>query len=212
MSVDEELRVEDVRRDGGDAHVHRHLEVRIDAGRPFLVAHRESSKLRFHANVLGAPDEDLGVRDIQAHFEVRTHDGLGDFQLQRGRTCHRVGINIRIVRSCDDAVRARRRSDDEVVEVEANPLARAERLHALIGFAHFFERRSTGFNEGHNAGLIHGAVKFRVEKESVQVDLDLEGAKKFLKLADAIEELDDVQNVYSNANVSADVIEQLEAE
>ena len=46
----------------------------------------------------------------------------------------------------------------------------------------------------------------------MQVDLDLEGAKKFLKLADAIEELDDVQNVYSNANVSADVIEQLEAE
>jgi UPF0082 protein KRH_13670 len=46
----------------------------------------------------------------------------------------------------------------------------------------------------------------------MQVDLDLEGAKKFLKLADAIEELDDVQNVYSNANVSADVMEQLEAE
>ena len=46
----------------------------------------------------------------------------------------------------------------------------------------------------------------------MQVDLDLEGAKKFLKLADAIEELDDVQNVYSNANVPADVMEQLEAE
>ena len=46
----------------------------------------------------------------------------------------------------------------------------------------------------------------------MQVDLDLEGAKKFLKLADAIEELDDVQNVYSNANVSAEVMEQLEAE
>ena len=41
----------------------------------------------------------------------------------------------------------------------------------------------------------------------MQVDLDLEGAKKFLKLADAIEELDDVQNVYSNANVSADVMD-----
>ena len=27
MSVDEELRVEDVRWDGGDTHVHRHLEV-----------------------------------------------------------------------------------------------------------------------------------------------------------------------------------------
>lgn len=46
----------------------------------------------------------------------------------------------------------------------------------------------------------------------MQVDLDLDGAKKFLKLADAVEELDDVQNVYSNANVSAEVIAQLEAE
>ena len=46
----------------------------------------------------------------------------------------------------------------------------------------------------------------------MQVDLDAEGAKKFLKLADAIEELDDVQNVYSNANVSDEVAAQLEAE
>ena len=46
----------------------------------------------------------------------------------------------------------------------------------------------------------------------MQVDLDLDGAKKFLKLADAVEELDDVQNVYSNANVSTEVIAQLEAE
>ena len=51
-----------------------------------------------------------------------------------------------------------------------------------------------------------------VFRPTMQVDLDLEGAKKFLKLADAIEELDDVQNVYSNANVSAEVMEQLEAE
>ena len=102
------------------------MEVRIDAGGPFLVAHGESSKLRFHANVLGAPDEDLGVRDVQAHFEVRTHDGLGDLQLQRGRTCHRVGINVSIVRSRDDAVCARCRSDDELIEVEANALAHTE--------------------------------------------------------------------------------------
>ena len=33
-----------------------------------------------------------------------------------------------------------------------------------------------------------------------------------MKLADAIEELDDVQNVYSNANVSAEVMAELEAE
>ena len=44
----------------------------------------------------------------------------------------------------------------------------------------------------------------------MNVDLDAEGARKFLKLADAVEELDDVQNVYSNANIPADVMAQLE--
>lgn len=47
---------------------------------------------------------------------------------------------------------------------------------------------------------------------SMKVDLDLDGAKKFLKLADALEELDDVQNIYSNVDISAEVMAQLEAE
>ena len=51
-----------------------------------------------------------------------------------------------------------------------------------------------------------------VFRPTMQVDLDADGAKKFLKLADAIEELDDVQNVYSNANVSDEVMAELEAE
>ena len=153
--------------------MHRHLEVRIDAGRPVLVAHGVSSKLRWHANVLCAPDENLGVGDVQAHLEVCAHDGLGNFQLQRGGACHRIRINIRIVRSGDDAVCARRRSDDEVIEVEANPLARTECLHAFVRFAYFVERRGTGFDKGDDAGLVHGGIEFRVKKESMQVDLDL---------------------------------------
>lgn len=51
-----------------------------------------------------------------------------------------------------------------------------------------------------------------VFRPTMQVDLDAEGAKKFLKLADAIEELDDVQNVYSNADISEAVMAELEAE
>lgn len=39
--------------------------------------------------------------------------------------------------------------------------------------------------------------------------LDLEGAEKTLRLVDALEDLDDVQNVYTNADISADVYEQL---
>ncbi|MEE2523403.1 YebC/PmpR family DNA-binding transcriptional regulator [Pseudarthrobacter sp. J75] len=47
---------------------------------------------------------------------------------------------------------------------------------------------------------------------SMQVELDVDGARKFLKLADALEELDDVQNVYSNADLSDEVQAALEAE
>ncbi len=47
---------------------------------------------------------------------------------------------------------------------------------------------------------------------SMQVDLDVDAARKFLKLADALEDLDDVQNVYSNADLSAEVQAALESE
>ena len=39
--------------------------------------------------------------------------------------------------------------------------------------------------------------------------LDLEGAEKVMRLIDALEDLDDVQNVYSNAEIPDDVMEQL---
>ncbi len=45
---------------------------------------------------------------------------------------------------------------------------------------------------------------------SLHVQLDAASARKFLKLADALEELDDVQNVYSNADISAEVMAELE--
>ncbi|WP_353647922.1 YebC/PmpR family DNA-binding transcriptional regulator [Nakamurella sp. A5-74] len=46
---------------------------------------------------------------------------------------------------------------------------------------------------------------------SVPVALDAEGARKVLKLIDAIEDLDDVQNVYSNADISDEVMEAVDA-
>ncbi|HEX8094677.1 YebC/PmpR family DNA-binding transcriptional regulator [Jatrophihabitans sp.] len=42
---------------------------------------------------------------------------------------------------------------------------------------------------------------------SVQVPLDEEGARKVFKLIDALEDSDDVQNVYANFDVSDDVLE-----
>jgi len=40
---------------------------------------------------------------------------------------------------------------------------------------------------------------------SMKVELDEEGARKFMRLFDALEELDDVQNVYTNADISDEV-------
>ena len=45
---------------------------------------------------------------------------------------------------------------------------------------------------------------------SMKVELDLDGAKKFIRLEEALEELDDVQAVYSNVEIPAEVIEQLD--
>ncbi|WP_028238516.1 YebC/PmpR family DNA-binding transcriptional regulator [Stutzerimonas azotifigens] len=44
---------------------------------------------------------------------------------------------------------------------------------------------------------------------STTATLDLETAQKVLKLIDMLEDLDDVQNVYSNADIPDDVMEQL---
>ena len=44
---------------------------------------------------------------------------------------------------------------------------------------------------------------------STQTELDLAGAEKIMKLIDRLEDLDDVQNVYTNADIPAEIMEQL---
>ncbi len=46
----------------------------------------------------------------------------------------------------------------------------------------------------------------------MKVELDAKAAQKFIQLWDAIEELDDVQNVYSNVEISAEVLDELAAQ
>jgi len=46
---------------------------------------------------------------------------------------------------------------------------------------------------------------------TMQVELDREGAGKVLRLVEALEDLDDVQNVFANFDVSDDVLETLDA-
>ncbi|WP_281646830.1 YebC/PmpR family DNA-binding transcriptional regulator [Parendozoicomonas sp. Alg238-R29] len=44
---------------------------------------------------------------------------------------------------------------------------------------------------------------------STQAEMDVGGAEKVLKLIDRLEDLDDVQEVYTNADISAEIMEQL---
>ncbi|MDV9188562.1 YebC/PmpR family DNA-binding transcriptional regulator [Streptomyces sp. SR27] len=46
---------------------------------------------------------------------------------------------------------------------------------------------------------------------TMQVELDEEGARKIFKLIDALEDSDDVQNVFANFDVSDEVMEQVDA-
>jgi len=43
---------------------------------------------------------------------------------------------------------------------------------------------------------------------STNTELDADDAEKMLRLIDRLEDLDDVQNVYSNADISEDIIAQ----
>lgn len=47
---------------------------------------------------------------------------------------------------------------------------------------------------------------------SMEVGLETDAARKFVRLVDALEDLDDVQNVYTNADMSEEVMAALEAE
>ncbi len=44
---------------------------------------------------------------------------------------------------------------------------------------------------------------------SIEVNLDKDVAEKMLRLIDMLEDLDDVQNVYSNANIADDILESM---
>ncbi len=47
-------------------------------------------------------------------------------------------------------------------------------------------------------------------RASVEVPVDADGARKVFKLVDALEDCDDVQNVYTNVDVSDEVLAELE--
>jgi len=58
------------------------------------------------------------------------------------------------------------------------------------------------------AGLIPQASEVTMIASTTSV-LDLEGAEKILRLIEVLEDLDDVQNVYTNAEIPDEIIQQL---
>jgi len=60
------------------------------------------------------------------------------------------------------------------------------------------------------AGFVPEAAEV-VERAANMIDVDLENAEKIMNLIDALEDLDDVQEVYTNADFSDEVLAQLSA-
>ncbi len=82
-------------------------------------------------------------------------------------------------------------NDDGTVDVYTTPEEFTEVKEAMVA-----------------AGLEPAMAELTMEP-STTVDLELEDAEKVLRLVDMLEDLDDVQNVYSNADFSEDVMAQL---
>jgi YebC/PmpR family DNA-binding regulatory protein len=58
------------------------------------------------------------------------------------------------------------------------------------------------------SGLVPDNAEMTMLAEN-EIDLDLEGAEKLLKLVEHLEDLDDVQNVYTNGSISNEIMNQL---
>ena len=95
--------------------------------------------------------------------------------------------------------------------------------HALNAGAHDILGAENVGNDGmtslENFGAVQDALKaagiISVSAEmtmlaSTEIDINLKDAEKLLDLIDHLEELDDVQNVFSNANISAEIIAKLQ--
>ncbi|HEC28177.1 MAG TPA: YebC/PmpR family DNA-binding transcriptional regulator [Gammaproteobacteria bacterium] len=82
-------------------------------------------------------------------------------------------------------------NDDDSIDVITTPETFTDIKEALIA-----------------AGLAPQHAEIEM-KSSVSVDVDLEGAEKVMRLIDMLEDLDDVQNIYSNADFSGEVMAQL---
>ena len=62
-----------------------------------------------------------------------------------------------------------------------------------------------------DAGIDYDSAEVSFKPDFTQA-VDLDGARKLYKILDALEDLDDVQNVFSNADIPAEVAAALDGE
>ena len=95
--------------------------------------------------------------------------------------------------------------------------------HALEAGADDVITNNDGSSDVYTSFVSFGAVKDRLDAAglaagnaevtmlaSTEVELDAENAEKLMNVVDTLEDLDDVQNVYSNASISDEVLAQLD--
>ncbi|MGF9661862.1 YebC/PmpR family DNA-binding transcriptional regulator [Arthrobacter crystallopoietes] len=112
-----------------------------------------------------------------------------------------------------------------VVNLPKNDLGEDDVLMAVLDAGAEEVKESGGSFEVHSeptdlravvAALEEAGIEYETDEiefvPSMEVDLELDAARKFMKLVDALEDLDDVQNVYSNAELSDEVMAALDSE
>ncbi|MFC7450229.1 YebC/PmpR family DNA-binding transcriptional regulator [Rhodococcus daqingensis] len=103
------------------------------------------------------------------------------------------------------------RTEDEILEVVLE--AGAEEINDL---GDSFEIVSEAADLiGVRTALVDAGIDYESAdpdfRASVEVPVDVDGARKVFKLVDALEDSDDVQNVYTNVDVSDEVLAELDA-
>jgi YebC/PmpR family DNA-binding regulatory protein len=89
-------------------------------------------------------------------------------------------------------------ADDVVVNDDGS-------LDVITAFEDFFAVKESLLSKGVTPD--HAEITMQA---TTSVELDLDGAEKVVGLVDMLEDLDDIQNVYTNADIADDILQQLD--
>ena len=95
-----------------------------------------------------------------------------------------------------------------VIEAGAEEIVRSGTVFEIISDPSDVQSVSTALDDA--------AIEYESDDvefyDETKIELDAKAASSFVQLWDAVEELDDVQNVYTNVEISAEVLEEMAAQ